>query len=137
MLSYNNKLFWGNDTPFLTISTANMVERIENALPCYEVTGSNDAVCRAYFDIDYHITNNDFDKDIDLYIKETGVKYITECIISNKFNKQPVISIAASSYDKKYSCRFFVSNFKMKKIELKYFVNQMNKLVDENSDMYY
>ena len=135
MLSYTNKLFWEKDTPFLTISTANMVERIENELPCYEVTGSNDAVCRTYFDIDYHITNNDFDKDIDLYIKETGVKYITECI-SNKFNKQPVISIATSSYDKKYSWRFFVSNIKMKKNELKYFVNQMNKLVEEKSDIY-
>lgn len=135
MLNYTNKLFWETTNPFLTISADNMVERIENELPCYEVTGTDCAITRLYFDIDYHITDNSFDKETDLYIKETGMKYIKECII-NKFGKEPIISVATSSYDKKYSWRYFVSNIKMKKNELKYFVNKMNEYVNDKSDIY-
>lgn len=135
MLNYTNKLFWETTTPFLTISADNMVERIENELPCFEVTGTDCAITRLYFDIDYHITDNSFDKETDLYIKETGIKYIKECI-TNKFDKEPIISVATSSYDKKYSWRYFVSNIKMKKNELKYFVNKINEYVNETSDIY-
>ena len=135
MLQYTNNLFWKTEIPFLTISTTNMIERIENELPSFEVTGSESAVCKLYFDIDYHITNNAFDKEIDLYIKDTGIKYIKECI-NNKFNKDPIIATATSSYHKKYSWRFFVSNIKMKKNELKYLINQMNQYIDTNSDIF-
>lgn len=135
MLKYTNSLFWKAENPFLTSSTDNMIERINNDLPTYEVTGSDSAICKLYFDIDYHITDNSFDNETDLYIKDTGIKTIKECI-HQKFNKEPIIAIATSSYDKKYSWRFFISNLKMKKNELKYFIIEMNKYVETNSDIY-
>lgn len=135
MLQYTNSLFWKTENPFLSISTDNMIERINNDLPTYEVTGSSDSICNLYFDIDYHITDNSFDNETNIYIKDTGTKYIQECI-KQKFNKEAFIAIATSSYDKKYSWRYYVPSLKMKKNELKYFIIEMNKYVETNSDIY-
>jgi phage/plasmid-associated DNA primase len=135
MINYTNSLFWPRNTPFITISADDMVNRIENKLPCYEVTGLDDAVTRLYFDIDYHISDNSYDKDTDFFIKDVGIKIVKE-FITNNFNIDPLIAVATSSYIKKYSWRYFVSNVKMKKNELKYFVHKMNEYVEQTSDIY-
>ena len=78
-----------------------------------------------YFDIDYKLENHyagDTDDQLlqrycaetDTIIKETGKKFIKECI-SQILEIEPIIAVATASCKTKYSWRYFVPNIKMKK----------------------
>lgn len=133
---YINVLKWKSEKPFLTATEDVMIERLENELPTYEVTGDDKNICRMYFDIDYDIEGDDkYSEEVDTIIKDTGKKYIGECV-KQILNITPVIAVATASYVKKYSWRYFVPNIKMKKNEMCSFIMDMNKCIKANSDIY-
>lgn len=132
---YTNELFWKSENPFLTTTESAIIERLENNLPTFEVTGDSEAICRLYFDIDSKIQNGDFNPHIDDIIKETGKRYIQECV-KEVLGFEPNIAIATSSYEKKYSWRYFVNNIKMKKNEMGAFITKMNEYIDSKDDIF-
>ena len=135
-LLYTPIMAWTDNLSFLEIEQHDMVTRLNKKLPTFECTGSIDNICRLYFDMDYHIEENEsFNETINTLIKTTAIKYINQ-YINRIFNKTPIIATATSSYDKKYSWRFFISNLKMKKNEMKAFISKMNDFIEYNSSIY-
>lgn len=146
MMNYIPSYIWAKEKPFLTTNECDIIKRLENGEPTYEVTGSSDAVCKMYFDIDYKIgvknrcdicyeLEEHFSSEIDCKIKETGKKYIYDCI-KEVLGVEPNIAVATSSCKEKYSWRYFVNNVKMNKNEMKEFIKTMNKYIEANSDIY-
>lgn len=133
---YINKLYWENEKSFLTANEEVIIERLENDLPTFEVTGSETNVCNMYFDIDYHIEGEEtYNNEIDKIICNIGKTYISKCV-KEIFKVEPIIAVATSSYEKKYSWRYFVPNVKMKKNEICSFIIDMNKYIEKDSDIY-
>ena len=135
MLKYitNYQTFKGNNFP--TITEEELITRLNNKYPTFEVTGLDDSITKMYFDIDYKLQNQPYDEDINQYLKSTGETYINKCI-NELFNIEPNIAIATSSCDNKYSWRYFVSNIKMKKNEMKQFIIKLNKFIEQNDCIY-
>ncbi len=136
MPKYTDSLFWKTEKPLLETTTSGMIERIENDLSTYEWTGTDSDICKLYLDFDYKLDNEtDYDEEANQYINEISIKCISS-YINEKFNKLPSIAVATSSYKLKYSWRYYISNLKMKKNELLYFITLMNQYIENNSDIY-
>lgn len=131
---YTNSLFWKSENSFLSTNESGIIERLANELPTFEVTGDVESVCKLYFDIDAK-NQVDFSSEIDNIVKETGKKYIHECV-KEVLGMEPKIAIATSSYASKYSWRYFVKNIKMKKTEMCAFISKMNEYIDAKSDIF-
>jgi phage/plasmid-associated DNA primase len=134
-MEYTDNLFWKTQTPFLLADEAIIINRLEQNEPTFEVTGSNDNICRMYFDIDYHLKPNEFNTQVNQHIRETGKKYITKCI-SEVLQIEPKITVATSSFEHKYSWRYWCPNIKMKKNEMQDFVVTMNKYIESIDDIF-
>lgn len=140
MLSYICELTDGNN--FRSATNDEMINRLKNQMPTYEATGSADNITRLYFDVDYKLVyHNEFyddvwSDDIDKIIGKYGEDAIRNCL-TQIFQVEPVITVATSSKEeyKKYSWRYFVSNIKMKKYEMKSLVNDLNIYVMKTTDI--
>ena len=133
LVSFTDTIFWKKETPFLTCNGNELIERIKNKTPTFEVI-TNDIKPKLYFDIDHKIEKEEYDESVANIIEEKGLKYLEESLYGAT-NVKPNISIATShskTYTEthgKYSIRYFVSNIKSNKKSIQQFVQKLNKII--------
>lgn len=132
MIAYtpNTYAFKGNKYP--TCDKTDFANKIKNGEQLYEVTNDTKP-CKLYFDVDYKLTNEEFDNDTAAFIEQRGEFYISS-FIQNNFNIQPNIAIATSHCHEKYSVRYFVSNIIAPKKEIHSLVIDINKYIETAFD---
>lgn len=145
MLSFIRELKEGNN--FRRANENEMINRLENGLPTFEATGDADNVTRMYFDVDYKMKDiTEWSSTVDKIVGDYGEKGVYH-FLKDKFNIEPQIAVATSSSGNfkdsvsgniiaKYSWRYFVSNLKMKKAEMKDLVLDLSEKMKKETDIY-
>jgi len=133
-INYTNTMFWKKEDNFLNADGNEIINRLNNKLPTYEVV-TNDIKPKLYFDIDIKVNSDDYADEIAEIIEQKGLKYLTDNL---KDIAKPNIAIAVSHskfYDTtkglgKYSVRYFVSNIKANKKTITSFVKEINNIIN-------
>lgn len=116
-----------------TISKEQMIARLINKLPTYEIIGET---LKYNFDVDLYCDKNSFDIQVATIIKNKCIQYITDGLtqISDIAPNFAISSSHTNNYDEtigKYSFHFYVSNMMDKRTNMLEFVKDLNNYVSQ------
>lgn len=118
---------WNGNT-FELVTTSEFINRINNKIPTYEVI---DDILKYNFDVDFYCNKEDYDDNLALLFETQCYTYIYDAL-KTYTNIEPIIIKSTShtnNYDGiqgKYSVRFYVTNMKDTRENMKSFVKNLN-----------
>ncbi len=134
-----------NGREYLKSSKEGFVELINKSKSVFEVTEREDGLMKLYFDIDVKLNEGEkYEKEKSKKIEEEGERIIYEAL-KTVCEIEPKICVAISHGNNykdsktknmisKYSVRYFVSNIKDKKNNIKNFVKDLNAYIKQSKE---